>query len=71
VVRSLVVQEQLLLAAPGGRLVLLVTQRMPDLPAGEAASIGNSLMHAGRSAKGVTDAWDCNAMKPQQILELA
>ncbi|WIA29864.1 hypothetical protein OEZ86_012333 [Tetradesmus obliquus] len=33
-VRSLVVQEQLLLAAPGGRLVLLITQRMPDLPAG-------------------------------------
>jgi hypothetical protein len=38
-VRSLVVQEQLLLPAPGGRLVLLITQRMPDLPAGEAAAV--------------------------------
>jgi hypothetical protein len=46
-VRSLVVQEQLLLAAPGGRLVLLVTQRMPDLPAGETAGVGRWLMHAG------------------------
>ncbi|KAF6255873.1 hypothetical protein COO60DRAFT_168881 [Scenedesmus sp. NREL 46B-D3] len=33
-VRSLVVQEQLLLPAAGGRLVLLIAQRMPDLPAG-------------------------------------
>lgn len=46
-VRSLVVQEQMLLVGPGGRLVLIITQRMPDLPTGGTATsrwyLGHSL----------------------------